>query len=586
MKIKHLLLSCILYANISFSQANRTETYTQVVNLNPESKNGFLGTVTMVYAFGNCYGDAIMAFGYKDLNITKVKYNGKTYTPNDLGISDFNKYKMSLTRVDADFRFNYAPVTSKVLSYVLDKYDLGCFGETVTIASKNTEYNKNLDKFSVSFKNAEYGMSMLLSSKIEAFEKKKLDAKKYTNLMFNAGNTENLEDKLQILKKALKLAPNTREKTITEISIKNLKEKISKKEKEAEDKIKKENQSSSKGIVLTSTSTKKSTSKVSAVTSNSKAKTSYNYSPSASYNVSNIMSRNNALYQQSFSQIDQAADQLKSLFSTMIDRKQKQREARERAIALREQRIENEKKREQDFYRQADRYIKEVQDIVNKRKEFFIKKQNKSTYNLDGSSFEPIYIIYAYTKKGYDRYYDYAKYPEMDIKLNMEQATVYFSPVMAVFPFSNGTYPYFEDIKQNIINNHITLDQSKYEITFLNAETTVDKMVNSLTQHMSNVVYNHKFSSAIPSNNNNIIFLNDKIVDSNHTDYWTGEVAERKETKKIDYFNTKETTKKSKVDYFKSEESKPKKKIDYWGNTTKKTDSTKTKKDPWTKTDN
>jgi co-chaperonin GroES (HSP10) len=577
MKLKFLLLVFIIQVSLCFSQADRTKTFTQVVNLNPGDKNGFIGTVTMVYAFGNCYGDAIMAFGYKDLKLTKVKYNNKTYTANSLDIPNFDKYKMSLTKVDAAFRFNYAPVTTKTLSYVLDKYDLGCFGETVTIASKNTEYTKNLDKFSVTFENAEYGMNMLLSSKIEAFEKKKLNTKKYNSLMFTAGNTADLYDKLQILKKALQIVPNAREKTITKISIKNLKEKIATKEKEAKEKIKKENQSSAKGIVLTSTSTKKNTSKVSAVTSSSKAKTSYNYTPPTSYNVSKTMARNNTFYQQSFSQIDKAADQLSSLFSSMIDRKQKQREARARAIALKNQRIEDEKKRKQYFYNQADRYIKEMQDIVNKRKAFFIEKQNNPTYNLNGASFEPIYIIYAYTKKGYDRYYDYARYPDMKIKLNMEQATVYFSPVMAVFPFSDGSYPYYEDIKRNIVNNHITIDQSNYDITFLNAETSVDKIINSLTKTMNTVVYKHEFSSAVPSKNNNIIFLNDKIVDSNHVDYWTGKAIKRKETKKIDYFKTKKTTKKSKIDYFKTKDSIPKKKIDYWGSGSKKTDSTKIK---------
>ncbi len=574
MKIKYLFLFFLFYVNLCFSQLDRTETYTQVVKLNPGDKNGFLGTVTMVYAFGNCFGDAIMAYGYKDLKISEVKYNGNTYTPRDLGLPNFNDYKMSLTKVEANFRFNYNHVTTKVLSYVLDKYDIGCYGETVTIASKNAEYNKNLDKFSASFKNAEYGMSMLLSSKIEAFEKKKIDTKKYTNLMFKAGNTDDLEEKIKIIQQALKLAPNAREKTATEIHLENLKTTLSKKKKEAE--VKKENQSSSKGIVLTSTSTKKTTSKVSAVKSSRTPNSTYSYTPSTTYNVANIMSQNNAMYQKSFSEIDRAGNQIKSLIGSIMDRKQKEREARERAIALREQRIEDEENRKKSFYRQANKFINEIEVIVNKRKEFF-EKQNKPTYNLDGSSFEPIYIIYAYTKNGYDGYSSYADYPEMNIKLHNEYATVYFSPVMAVFPFSNGTYPYFEDIKHNILNNYVALDKSQYSITFLNAETTVDKIISSLTNNMNNVVYRHEFSSAIPSKNNNIIFLNDKIVESNNKDYWTGGAVSTNETQKVDYFKSNDSVKKAKTDYFKKSEPKSKKKVNYWGNN-KKVDSTKTKK--------
>ena len=68
MKKTFLLLLIIFQSTLIFSQIDRTQTYTQEVKLNPGNKNGFFGTVTMVYAFGNCYGDAIMAYGYKDLN--------------------------------------------------------------------------------------------------------------------------------------------------------------------------------------------------------------------------------------------------------------------------------------------------------------------------------------------------------------------------------------------------------------------------------------------------------------------------------------------------------------------------------------
>ncbi len=46
-----------------------------------------LGNVTMVYAFTNCFGDALMAFGYKSVNFTAVKYKGKEYTADQLGLS-------------------------------------------------------------------------------------------------------------------------------------------------------------------------------------------------------------------------------------------------------------------------------------------------------------------------------------------------------------------------------------------------------------------------------------------------------------------------------------------------------------------
>ena len=590
MKAKHLVILLLFCTNYSFSQNDRTETRTQVVNLNPGDKNGFLGTVTMVYAFGNCFGDAIMAYGYKDLNITSVEYNGKVYSAKQLGLSNFDEYKIALSRVEAAFSFYYTPVTDKVLTNVLDKYDLGCFGESVTIASKNTEYNKKLNNFSVSFKNAEYSMSLLLSSKIDAFEKKKLETVEYNNLMFEVGKTDNLEDKLQLLKRAVKLAPDSKSKTVTEIHIRNLEEQIAVQNKEADEKSKKEQQSSSIGIVLTSSSSgsaqKTTAPKVSSISSNSKTITSYSHTPTGYNNVSDIMSINNALYRQNFSGIDKAAEHLNSLIGSMMDRKRQQYEARERALAEKRQRIEDEEKREENYYNLADRYIKEMQDIGRKRAKFFTQKQSKPTFNLDGSTFEPIYIIYAYTKKGYDRYYDYAQYPnKMNIKQVIEQASVMFSPVMAVFPFSNGTYPYFEDIKRNILYNYVSIDQSQYDIIFLEAETSVDKIISSLTTNMNNAVYNHEFASAIPSNNDNIIFLNDKIVDSNAKDYWTGGIVEKRATESIDYFQSQDSTQKTKVDYFKSDKTNPTKKLDYWGDTKSKVDSTKAKK-PKIKTGN
>ena len=572
----------ILFVNYSFSQIDRTKTYTQQVKLNPGAKNGFIGTVTMVYAFGNCYGDAVLVYGYKNLNITKVKYKSKTYTLRNLEIADFAKYKTAFTSVQAEFFFSFNNVGTKSLSYLLDDYDLGCFGQTYTIASKNAKYNKDLNSFSVRFKDAVIGMSLLLSSKIDSFEKKKQDNKTYNKLLFKVGSTKDIQEKINILKKAKRFAHTAKEKVLVDISIKNYQETLEKKRKEALRKKEKEkkgkNPHAINPLVLTSKSTKV-TPKIAAVKSTKKTGSYSKSSNTSSYNVNEIMSRNNTLYRQDFSKLNAAADQLSSLIGSMMDRKRKQRQARERQQQLREQRIEDEKEKKRYFYKKADRYVKETEDYINQRKAYFINKQYKPTYSLDGSSFEPIYIVYAYTKKGYEMYYKNIRYPStLDIKPKIEKAVVRFSPVMAVFPFSNGTYPYYEDIKRNILENHVPFDKSKYDIRFLDAETSVKKIVTSLTKNMKNAVNYHNFSSATPSKNNSILFINDKIVSSNSKDYWTNGAPVQKGIKKeINYFKANDSTKTKKLNYFKTETSQSKNKLNYWGSTKKKTDTSKSK---------
>ncbi|MFC4721003.1 hypothetical protein ACFO5O_01615 [Geojedonia litorea] len=593
-----LIFILLLFYNFSaLSQADRSQTYNTTVPILPGDGNGFVGTVTMVYAFGNCFGDTVMAYGYKDLQLKEVKYKGQTYTPSALGLDNFNDPKLytSLTRVDLSCSFNHITFNQKTLTYILDDYDLGCFGQTVTIASGNPEYNKNLGALGANFDKARFGMSITLADKIEALLKKDREAKEYRDIMVQVGNTTDLKEKLRLLKRAKKLASTTFDKLAVDNSIKQTEDAIENTKQEAKNSSKKS--SSSSGLVLTSTSSKsKSTtkvpSKVSTVSSQSNS-TSYSNSQynAPSYNIQQSMYTNNKLYNNSFNEIDKAFSQLSDAIGSIMERKRKEREARERSRLLKEQRIKQEAQRKNNFYRRADKSIKEIKEIVNKRKQFFIAN-NAPTYTIDGSAFEPIYIIYAYTQKGYANYSDYASYPDIwNIGLKKEHATVYYSPVMAIFPFSNGTYPYFDDIKRNILNNHLTIDPNQYDIVFLDAQPSVDKIIKSLKESMSNAIYNHAFSSAVPSKEENIKFLNDKIIAATSSNYWGASNTVKGKKERIDYFgssNTKKktidyfkpkdtTTTKTQQEYFKASQPKSKAKKDYWVKPNTKQDSTKSK---------
>lgn len=569
----------MFFSIVSFSQIDKTKTYTQTVNLDPGNKNGLIGTVTMVYSFGNCFGSAIMAYGYKDIRITKVKYNGKTYTASDLEMSsNFDDYKASLTSILAEFTFNYQSVSSKKLTYLLDDYDLGCFGQTHTISNSQT-HTKALNSLGVSFSKAYCSFSYEIGDKIRAFEKRKVDNLKYRDLMVEASNENDLEEKLAILKRSKKYVHGIRDKTILDIQIKNLTTKITDKKKEEAHKKEKAAKGHS-GIVLTSTSTKKSTptksisaSKVTSSSSNS----NYSYVPS-SYDINQTISNSNYTYRQNFSQLDKAADQLSSLISSLASKKRLQREAAERRRAERQRKIELEEEREKDFYKQAERYRKKVKDIIATRQSYFKQGDAVTTYAIDGSNFKPIYFFYAYTKKGYDSYSENVRYSSSSMDFNIkEKVYLNFSQVMAIFPYSNGSYPYFDDIKRKIISEHFPHNPNDYDLRFFKTESTVEGVVKSLTTEMNNAIYYNEFYSATPSQKREILFLNNKIEASNSKDYWSGETVSTNKKSSVNYFKSDIQTKPKKVDYFKTNKNKTSKKTNYW-DAKSKPDSLKTKK--------
>lgn len=217
-----------------------------------------------------------------------------------------------------------------------------------------------------------------------------------------------------------------------------------------------------------------------------------------------------------------------------------------------------EERRKEIFSNQANQYRNELNKIIDARKSFLNQSKLKSTLEEDGTGFKPLFIYFAYAEKDYDYYYENVVYPStLDFRIN-QNIDVQFSSVFGFFPYSNGQYPFINDIRQKILDEYFSNKINNYDVVFFQWENSVESVVASLKTNMNKAVNENYFSNSIPSNENNIIFLNSKISRSDSKDYWTGKKIRQKTKDKIDYFDkvksTKDTTKTKK------------KKTNYWDN--------------------
>ena len=74
-----IINSLILILLTSISIYSQTPSKSKTINLNPKG-NGFLGQVTIEYAFLDCFGETTMTFGYRKLILTGVVLNNKEYS--------------------------------------------------------------------------------------------------------------------------------------------------------------------------------------------------------------------------------------------------------------------------------------------------------------------------------------------------------------------------------------------------------------------------------------------------------------------------------------------------------------------------
>lgn len=284
-----------------------------------------------------------------------------------------------------------------------------------------------------------------------------------------------------------------------------------------------------------------------------------------------IKARSQAEYERKVEKIQAITNLAVDVFNYFEQRRQQRQQAYERQL----QREQQEREKKQIFNRQANEYRKEYKAVVDARKKLVNQPKLISTLDEDGTGFKPLYIYFAYVPNDYDYYSENVKYPStLDFKINPE-VDIKFSPVFAFFPYSNGQYPFIEDVKSQIINEYFGSKANYNKIFFFKWERNVEDVVNSLKNNMNKAINKHYFNNAIPSSNSQIIFLNSKIKTSQSKDYWTGEKVKKKSNEKIDYFNNDKPKSKSKKDYWNTSKKKKtvkdttktkKKKVNYWDN--------------------
>ncbi|GAB1308537.1 hypothetical protein KH5_12200 [Urechidicola sp. KH5] len=258
--------------------------------------------------------------------------------------------------------------------------------------------------------------------------------------------------------------------------------------------------------------------------------------------------RSQAKYEQQMERIQYATQALTAL-GNMLEQNRQNRLAFEREQARKKQ-MEEERKNQFDF--QAEKYRGQFKAVISARQAFLEQPKLKSVLNQDGTGFKPLYIYFAYIPKDYDYYYENVRYPNtMKFKIN-EEVNVQFSQVFAFFPYSNGQYPFIEEIKNKILAEYFGRKANDYYTVFFNWEKSVEAVTNSLRSNLDKAVSTHYFSQAIPPKSNQITFLNDKINSEQSKDYWTGEKVKTKSGEKTDYWSTdkKKKNKKKKTDYW------------------------------------
>ncbi|WP_452223862.1 hypothetical protein [Lacinutrix chionoecetis] len=284
-----------------------------------------------------------------------------------------------------------------------------------------------------------------------------------------------------------------------------------------------------------------------------------------------IKARSQAKYERNMEKVQVISNAVTGLVNYFEQQRQQRLAFEERQRQLKAQ----EERKKELFRSQASQYRSEYKKIISARKSFLKQLKLKSTLDEDGTGFKPLYIYFAYVPKNYDYYYENISYPStLDFKIN-QNIDVKFSPVFGFFPYSNGQYPFISDIKNKILYDHFSNKAKDYDVVFFQWKNSVEDVVSSLKGNLNKAVNESYFASAIPSNNNNIVFLNTKINASQSKDYWTGQKVKTKNTKKVDYFGNDSKKTKPKKDYWKTSKKKKtvkdstnakKKKVNYWDN--------------------
>lgn len=136
----------IIFLIVAFCSLKSFAAQSVTTPVRPESGNGYEGELTFKYGFANCYGKISLAFGNQNLQSKSYLYEGKSYTPADLGLNGFKKPKVSGATIVADVYDGQSNLGKVEFKNVTFFSGVGCFSETYSVIEmlglKNEDYKE------------------------------------------------------------------------------------------------------------------------------------------------------------------------------------------------------------------------------------------------------------------------------------------------------------------------------------------------------------------------------------------------------------------------------------------------------------
>lgn len=148
------------------------------ISVSPANDSGYIGQANFKYGISNCYGDISAAFGGLALNTNQYLYEGKTYTPADLGLSEFSKPGFQYTTIFADLFLGGVKLGERLkMDNVTFFSGVGCFSETYHVTTmagvKDADYRSkvkelNLQNFEIKADTRSIRVENLIRKKLQA----------------------------------------------------------------------------------------------------------------------------------------------------------------------------------------------------------------------------------------------------------------------------------------------------------------------------------------------------------------------------------------------------------------------------------
>ena len=173
--MKNSWVQLMLVAGL-FSGAIRSFAEVHPVRVEAVSGSGFEGNAQIGDGFKNCYGDIVAGFSTSEYTPVSYRYNGKSYTPQDLGMNEFKPRKLGNATLSADLYLGQQSLGRVTVKNVIFFSAVGCFSETYGVIKmlglKNEDYRKNYKELRFQNLTLESGdVSRALESKILELEK-------------------------------------------------------------------------------------------------------------------------------------------------------------------------------------------------------------------------------------------------------------------------------------------------------------------------------------------------------------------------------------------------------------------------------